>query len=73
MKLTKSRLQKIINVNNKQTRKKFKSSIEVLDKKFQKNMALYFKGDEDIVQLIKDNKYEAKDIEKIVSAYNAKN
>jgi hypothetical protein len=46
---------------------------EVLEKKFQKNMALYFKGDEDIVQLIKDNKYEAKDIEKIVSAYNAKN
>jgi hypothetical protein len=47
--------------------------IEVLEKKFQKNMALYFKGDEDIVQLIKDNKYEAKDIEKIVTAYNAKN
>ncbi len=47
--------------------------IEVMEKKFQKNMALYFKGDEDIVQLIKDNKYEAKDIEKIVSAYNAKN
>jgi hypothetical protein len=34
---------------------------------------LYFKGDEDIVQLIKDNKYQAKDIEKIVEAYNAKN
>ena len=47
--------------------------IEVLEKKFQKNMALYFKGDEDIIQLIKDNKYEAKDIEKIVTAYNAKN
>ncbi len=46
--------------------------IEVLEKKFQKNMALYFKGDEDIVQLIKDNKYEAKDIEKIVIAYNEK-
>ncbi len=44
-----------------------------MEKKFQKNMALYFKGDEDIVQLIKDNKYEAKDIEKIVTAYNAKN
>lgn len=46
--------------------------IEVVEKKFQKNMASYFKGDEDIVLLIKDNKYEAKDIEKIVTAYNEK-
>jgi hypothetical protein len=45
---------------------------EVLDKKFQKEMASYFKGDEDIVKLIKDNKYEVKDLDKIVNAYNAK-
>jgi hypothetical protein len=45
---------------------------EVLDKKFQKEMAAYFKGDEDIVKLIKDNKYEVKDLDKIVQAYNAK-
>ncbi len=45
---------------------------EVLDKKFQKTMSTYFKGDDDIIKLIKDNDYQAKDIEKIVAAYNAK-
>lgn len=45
---------------------------EVLDKKFQKEMAAYFKGDEDIVKLIKEKNYTVKDIDKIVMAYNAK-
>jgi hypothetical protein len=30
MKLTKARLQKIINTNNKQTRKKFKKNVQLL-------------------------------------------
>ena len=46
--------------------------VEVLEKKFLKEMAAYFKGDEDIVQMIKDNNWGIKDIEKIVAAYNAK-
>ncbi len=45
---------------------------EVLDKKFQKSMAAYFKGDDDIIKLIKDKDYQAKDIEKIIQAYNEK-
>lgn len=45
---------------------------EVLDKKFQKEMAAYFKGDEDIVKLIKEKNYTVKDIDKIVIAYNEK-
>jgi hypothetical protein len=45
---------------------------EVLDKKFIKEMAAYFKGDEDIVQLIKEKNYTVKDIDKIVIAYNEK-
>ena len=45
---------------------------EIVDKKFEKTMSSYFKGDDDIIKLIKDNKYQAKDIEKIVAAYNAK-
>jgi hypothetical protein len=45
---------------------------EVMDKKFQKEMAAFFKGDEDIVKMIKDNNYTAKDLDKIVMAYNAK-
>jgi hypothetical protein len=45
---------------------------EVMDKKFIKEMTAYFKGDEDIVKLIKDNNYTIKDLDKIVSAYNAK-
>jgi hypothetical protein len=53
-------------------RKEQEGYFEVLEKKFQKSMATYFKGDDDIVKLIKDNDYEAKDIEKIVTAYNAK-
>jgi hypothetical protein len=35
-------------------------------------MAAYFKGDEDIVQLIKEKNYTVKDIDKIVIAYNEK-
>lgn len=45
---------------------------EVMDKKFQKEMTTYFKGDEDIVKMIKDNNYTVKDLDKIVGAYNAK-
>ena len=45
---------------------------EVFEKRFVKDMAMYFKGDEDIVQMIKDNNWGIKDIEKIVVAYNAK-
>jgi hypothetical protein len=45
---------------------------EVLDKKFQKEMSAYFKGDEDIVKLIKEKNYTVKDIDKIVIAYNEK-
>lgn len=45
---------------------------EVMDKKFQKEMAAYFKGDEDIVRMIKEKEYTIKDIDKIVQAYNAK-
>lgn len=45
---------------------------EVLDKKFQKEMSAYFKGDEDIVKLIKEKNYTVKDIDKIVTAYNEK-
>lgn len=45
---------------------------EVLDKKFQKEMAAYFKGDEDIVKLIKEKNYTVKEIDKIVIAYNEK-
>jgi len=45
---------------------------EVFEKRFVKDMAAYFKGDEDIVELIKANNWGTKDIEKIVVAYNAK-
>ena len=45
---------------------------EVLEKRFVKDMAAYFKGDEDIIQMMKDNNWGLKDIEKIVAAYNAK-
>lgn len=43
---------------------------EVMDKKFQKEMAAYFKGDEAIVKMIKEKEYTIKDIDKIVQAYN---
>ena len=45
---------------------------EVLDKKFQKEMAAFFKGDDDIIKLIKENNYTSKDLDKIVQAYNSK-
>ena len=45
---------------------------EVLERKFEKTMSSYFKGDEDIIQMIKENKWTANDMEKIVAAYNAK-
>ncbi|MFN4122657.1 MAG: hypothetical protein ACK4GL_05050 [Flavobacteriales bacterium] len=46
--------------------------VEVVPKNFFKQMKSYFKGDEDIVQMIKENNYEIKDLEKIVQAYNDK-
>ena len=45
---------------------------EVLDRKFEKNMANYFKGDEDIIEMMKKNKWGINDLDKIVKAYNAK-
>jgi hypothetical protein len=42
------------------------------DKKFVKEMSSYFKGDNDIIKLIKENNYTYKDLDKIVQAYNAK-
>jgi len=45
---------------------------EVFDKKFEKEMARYFKGDEDIVELIKKNSWGLADLDKIVKAYNDK-
>lgn len=47
--------------------------VEIVPKNFFKQMKNYFKGDEDIVQLIKEKNYELKDLEKIVQAYNDKN
>lgn len=45
---------------------------EVYPKNFYKQMKSYFRGDEDIVELVKENNYELKDLEKIVVAYNEK-
>jgi len=45
---------------------------EVFEKGFKKDINSYFKGDDDIIQLIKDNNWTSKDIEKIVVAYNEK-
>jgi hypothetical protein len=46
--------------------------VEVFDKKFEKDMARYFKGDEDIVELMKKNSWGIADLDKIVKAYNEK-
>jgi hypothetical protein len=46
--------------------------VEVYAKNFFKQMKSYFKGDEDIVQLVKENNYEIKDLEKVIQAYNDK-
>jgi len=45
---------------------------EVFEKGFKKDINSYFKGDDDIIQMIKDNGWTSKDIDKIVMAYNAK-
>jgi hypothetical protein len=45
---------------------------EVFEKGFKKDINSYFKGDDDIIQMIKENGWTSKDIEKIVMAYNAK-
>ncbi|MCB0820048.1 MAG: hypothetical protein KDC13_05465 [Bacteroidetes bacterium] len=46
--------------------------VEVFDRKFEKDMAKYFKGDEDIIELMKKNNWGIADLDKIVKAYNAK-
>jgi len=45
---------------------------EVLDRKWEKSMAGYFKGDEDIIDLIKKNSWTINDMDKIITAYNKK-
>lgn len=45
---------------------------EVLDRKWEKNMASYFKGDEDIIAMIKKNNWTIKDMDKIITEYNKK-
>jgi hypothetical protein len=45
---------------------------EVLDRKWEKAMAGYFKGDEDILDMIKKNNWTINDMDKIVTAYNKK-
>jgi len=46
--------------------------VEIFPKNFYKQMKSYFKGDEDIVQLVKENNYEIGDLDKVVIAYNEK-
>jgi len=46
--------------------------VEIFQKNFYKQMKSYFKGDEDIVQLVKENNYEIEDLAKVVIAYNEK-
>ncbi|MEX1190134.1 MAG: hypothetical protein WED33_12815 [Bacteroidia bacterium] len=45
---------------------------EVFERKFEKAMAGYFKGDEDIIELMKTNSWGINDLDKIVNAYNVK-
>jgi len=45
---------------------------EVFERKFEKTMSSYFKGDEDIIELMKKNSWGINDLEKIVQAYNEK-
>jgi hypothetical protein len=49
-----------------------KDYYEVLERSFKKDMNNYFKGDTDIIQLIKDNNWTISDVDKIVRAYNLK-
>ncbi len=45
---------------------------EVFERKFEKTMSNYFKGDEDIIELMKKNNWGINDLDKIVKAYNEK-